>query len=257
MSTSSYGGRYVSRGPMGISMTMPPGVKWLIVVNVALWFVYHLAVRFGAGAIFEPFWLDYRWIVSLFAVWQLFTYMFLHDPTGVGHILFNMLFLWMFGKDIEPVWGTRRFLQYYFVCGVGAGICALLMSAVFGPDAGGRTIGASGAIFGLLLAFGVLFPDATILFAFIFPMKAKYAVAIYAAIAFFMTTLPSGSGVSHVAHFGGMLWGYLYLKTNLSKLDFLRSAEDWYRNWKLQRARKKFQVYMRKHNDNPSDRYRH
>ncbi|MEZ5398269.1 MAG: rhomboid family intramembrane serine protease [Bryobacteraceae bacterium] len=234
---------------------MPPGVKWLIVVNVALFIAYHLAMRAGYASIFNPFRLSLRWVTDIFAVWQIFTYMFLHDPYGPMHILFNMLFLWMFGKDIEPVWGTRRFLQYYFVCGMGAGICALLMSATFGTG-NETTIGASGAIFGLLLAFGVLYPDATILFFLIFPMKAKYAVMLYAALAFFMTANPDASGVSNIAHLGGMIWGYIYLKTNLFKHDYLAMGSDWHKQWKLQRARKKFQVYMRKQ-DEREGRFRH
>ena len=110
------------------------------------------------GDLFHWFGLVPQAVVEVFAVWQLVTYMFLHDPRGFGHILFNMLTLWMFGKDLEATWGTRRFLKFYFVCGVGAGICVVIGNSLFGTMAT-RTIGASGAIFGLLLAFGMLFPD--------------------------------------------------------------------------------------------------
>lgn len=239
-----------------MSPNMPPGVKWLLIVNTALFVVYFFGIRAGYGAVFDPFWLSLRWVLDLFAVWQLFSYMFLHDPGGFSHILWNMLALWMFGKDLEAIWGTRRFLQYYFICGVGAGLCCLAASALFGNGLE-RTIGASGAIYGLLLAFGVLFPDATILFSFLFPIKAKYFVMIIGAITFMMTLGSTGSGVSHVAHLGGMIWGYLYLKTNLGKMDLFGGAQEWYRRWKLQRARRKFQVYMRKHGDRDNDRFRH
>src|SRR5207244_9281421 len=113
---------------------------------------------------------------------QLFTYMFLHDPGGFGHILFNMLALWMFGADLERHWGTRKFLKFYFLCGIGAGLCVVVGNYLFGNPLT-RTIGASGAIYGLLMAFGVLWPDRTVLFSFLFPIKAKYFVMIIGGIA--------------------------------------------------------------------------
>jgi membrane associated rhomboid family serine protease len=240
------GGRYVLQSYPRSSSMLPPGVKWLLIINTVLFVVYFFAIRAGYGAFFAPFWLSLRWVVDIFAVWQLVTYMFLHDPGGFQHILFNMLALWMFGKDLEATWGTRKFLQYYFICGIGAGICALLMSAIFGTGAE-RTIGASGAIYGLLLAFGMLFPDATVLFSFLFPIKAKYFVMIIGAISFMLTFGSTGDGVSHVAHLGGMIWGYLYLKTGLFRSDLFLPVERSYHQWKHQRSRRKFQVYMRKH----------
>ncbi len=100
---------------------------------------------------------------------------------GITHLLFNMLTLWMFGVQLERDWGTRRFLKYYFLCGMGAGLCDVALNAALG-NWGTRTIGASGAIFGLLLAFGVLYPNQTVLMNFLFPIKAKYLVMIYGAI---------------------------------------------------------------------------
>jgi membrane associated rhomboid family serine protease len=237
---------------------IPPGVKWLLIVNVALFVVHFLAVRFGYGALFNPFKLSWPWVSELFAVWQLVTYLFLHDPYGFGHILFNMLALFMFGPILEETWGTRRFLHYYFICGVGAGICSLLMSAAFNET--GFTIGASGAIYGLLLAFGVLFPDQLIWFFFLFPLKAKYFVMIVGAIAFLSTFGATGGNVSHVAHLGGMLWGYLYLKTGVlekASLTLTAGLLRRYQDWKLARARRKFQVYMRKHKGSDRDRMVH
>ena len=145
-----------------------------------------------------------------FAIWQLVTYMFLHDR-GFGHILFNMLTLWMFGMDLERDWGTKHFLKYYFLCGIGAGICDVLVNAALG-NLDTRTIGASGAIYGLLLAFGLLYPDRMVLMSFLFPIKAKYFVMIMGAIAFLSSIGSSGSRVSNVAHLGGMLFGYAYLR---------------------------------------------
>jgi membrane associated rhomboid family serine protease len=177
-------------------------------------------------------------------VWQLFTYMFLHG--GIGHLLFNMLSLWMFGITLEQTWGTRNFLKYYFLCGVGAGICDTLVNVILGNHT--STIGASGAIYGLLLAFGVLFPDVKVLMNFLFPIKAKYLVMIYGAVAL-ISALGSNSGVSNIAHLGGMLFGWVYLKAPMPRSFRFLHAPDfggWYRQWRMQRAKKKFQVYMRK-----------
>ncbi|MBM3810235.1 MAG: rhomboid family intramembrane serine protease [Acidimicrobiia bacterium] len=239
-----YGGRYVISG-YGRSSMFPYGIKWLLIVNIALFVAYFFAVRTGLGSLFHYFGLIPQAVVSLLAVWQLVTYLFLHDPWDFWHILINMAMLWMFGKDLESTWGTKRFLQYYFVCGIGAAICVVLMNLVFG-DMSSRTIGASGAIFGVMLAFGMMFPDTTVLFSLIIPMKAKYFVMIMGAIAFLSTLGSSGGGVSHIAHLGGMIFGYLYLKSKYVKLDIFGSLERQYKDWKVQRAKKKFQVYLKK-----------
>jgi membrane associated rhomboid family serine protease len=172
--------------------------------------------------------------------------MFLHG--GLMHLLFNMLTLWFFGTQLERDWGTRRFLKYYFYCGMAAGVCVLAVNAATG-DWITPTIGSSGAIFGILVGFGVLYPNQTVLMNFLFPIKAKYLVMIYAAIELLMTLGPN-TGVSTVAHLGGMAFGYVYLKGRLPKVKL----PDWhaaYRQWKLQRAKKKFQVYMKKHGNGP------
>ncbi|MDQ6676646.1 MAG: rhomboid family intramembrane serine protease [Acidobacteriota bacterium] len=239
--------RYDTRPrPKGFSFarSLPAGVKWLLIVNIALFILYYFGARSNASQYFLLFALVPNAVIHHLAIWQLFTYMFLHDPGGFGHILFNMLTLWMFGTDLERQWGTKRFLSFYFVCGVGAGICVVLINLLFGSmDA--RVIGASGAIYGLLMAFGLLYPDRTLLFSFLFPIKAKYFVMILGAIAF-LSSFNVNGGLSNVAHLGGMLFGYAYLKMQFQapNLDFIGKS---YRDWKLQRAKKKFQVYMRKH----------
>jgi len=225
---------------------VPPGVKWLLITNIVLFVLYFLAVRAGLGELFAPFGLVPRMVLSGYGIYQLVTYMFLHSPWGFGHILFNMLALWMFGCDLERTWGTRRFLHYYFLCGIGAGLCAVAGNWLYGTlDT--RTIGASGAIYGVLLAFGMLFPDATVLFSFLIPIKAKYFVMIIGAIAFLSSLGATGSGVSHVAHLGGMVFGYLYLKSRYQQVDLLGAARRWYHQWKMRRARRRFEVYLRKH----------
>lgn len=244
-----YSTRDYTRGFSSNSL-LPPGVRWLLISNTALWLVYFFASLYGHGGLFRPFELVPHDVAGNLFVWQLVTYMFLHSVVGFGHILFNMLTLWMFGKDLESVWGTRRFLKFYFVCGIGAGICVVIANFLFGNPYT-RTIGASGAIFGLLMAFGMTYPNTTVLFSFLFPIKAKYFVMIIGAIAF-LSSFGANNGVSNVAHLGGMLFGYAYLKYESlaggrrGGFDPLTSLQMWYKQWKIERARRKFQVYMRK-----------
>ena len=241
-------GSYARRGYVAHNPNLPPAVKWLLIANTAVFVVYFFAFQTAYGRWFYPFGLSPRWIVEGFAIWQFVTYLFLHSPTGFTHILFNMLSLWMFGKDLENVWGTRRFLQYYFFCGIGAGVMAVVLNLAFGQR-DSWTIGASGAIYGLLLAFGMLFPDVQVLFSFLFPIKAKYFVMIIGAITFMSTFQQTGDSVSHVAHLGGMVFGFLYIRGGMGKFDFLgwvKPLEGKYRQWKHERAKRKFQVYMRK-----------
>jgi membrane associated rhomboid family serine protease len=154
----------------------PQGVKWLLISNTAVFVLGYLLGQAGFPGIFNRwFALVPREVVFHFAIWQLATYLFLHG--GVGHLLFNMLALWMFGVTLERDWGTRKFLKYYFLCGIGAGLCDVTVNALLG-NWYTSTIGASGAIYGVLLAFGVLYPEAIILFMFIFPIQAKYFVMI-------------------------------------------------------------------------------
>ncbi len=235
--------RYPSSS-FGIGSYFPRGVKWLLIVNFAIFiFLFFFGIMAPAATRELLELLGLR--ASLFfrgAIWQPFTYMFLHDPGGFGHILFNMLTLWMFGADLERDWGTRRFLKYYAVCGVGAGLCDVAVSLALGTGAI-PTIGASGAIYGVLLAFGLLYPTRTVYFSFLFPIQAKYFVLIMGMIAF-MLSFNRASAVSNVAHLGGMLFGFLYLRTQLRRSDWHLLA--WYHQWRRRRLQQKFQVYMRK-----------
>jgi membrane associated rhomboid family serine protease len=220
----------------------PTGVKWLLISNIAIFVLQYLGASVGLGPQFRLLYLAPEAVVKHLAVYQLFTYLFLHG--GFWHLIVNMFTLWMFGATLERDWGTRRFLKYYFLCGVGAGICDVAVNAAIG-NWGTNTIGASGAIYGLLLAYGVMYPDQIVLFSFLFPIKAKYFVMIYGAIAL-LSSLNVNSGVSDIAHLGGMIFGLFYLKARMPGLN-LEGARRWYRTWKMQRAKKKFQVYMRKH----------
>ena len=244
---------YSSRG-FFFDRSFPNGVKWLLISNVAVFLVYFFLVDQVPG-LFFPLQLIPHMVVRG-AFWQPFTYLFLHDPHGLFHILFNMLALWMFGTPVEQTWGTRRFLQYYFLCGVGAGACVVVVNLLIG-NGYQPTIGASGAIYGLLLAYGMLFPEQEILFMFLFPMKAKYLVVLYGAIAF-LGSFQTGGTVSNLAHLGGMIFGFVYIKSQFSRRRRVTVAAGsgfnlsraW-KDYKMQRAKKKFQVYMKKHGNGP------
>ncbi len=247
-----------SYAPRGFSSgSLPPGVKWLLIVNTALFVLYFIASQLGAGPAFSWLSLVPRRAVEGLEIWRVFTYLFLHDPFGFWHILLNMLTLYMFGADLERQWGTERFLRYYFLCGVGAGLCVIVATYLFG-NPNQATIGASGAIYGLLLAFGMMYPDRPILFSFLFPIPAKYFVMILGGIAFLSTFGAAGSGVSHVAHLGGMLFGFGYFRSGAARRSvgpqrrgpgLIAQFDQWYKEWKLRRAKRKFEVYLRKHRD--------
>ncbi len=146
--------------------------------------------------------------VGSFWPWQLVSYGFLHG--GFGHILFNMLALWLFGVAIERTWGSRRFAFYYFFCLIGAGLIQLAVITLIDPTPY-PTIGASGAVFGILLAFGMMFPESEIYLYFLFPIKAKYFVLLYGAFELYSGFARPGSNVAHFAHLGGMLFGLILI----------------------------------------------
>ncbi len=194
-----YGYRTFSFGPGGISKA----VKYLLYVNAGVFF---LELLWGAELI-HIFGLT-PVLVKKGYIWQIFTYMFLHG--GFFHILFNMFALWMFGCEIERAWGTKEFVKYYFITGVGAGILTFLLSF----NSVIPTIGASGAIFGILVAFAMMFPDRPIYLYFLFPIKAKYLVAFFAVIELFASFRHTSDGIGHFAHLGGMVIGYVYIKSD-------------------------------------------
>jgi membrane associated rhomboid family serine protease len=222
----------------------PKGVKWLLISNVVIFILNFFADRAGVSGPLIFLKLIPTFVVKDFFVWQLVTYAFLHG--GFGHIIWNMLALWMFGADIERIWGTRRFVQFYFFCAVGAGICVVIANYILPwGDPNSKTIGSSGAIFGILLVYAMMFPDREILFGFLIPIKVKYFVMIIGAVAF-LSSFGENTGVSNFAHLGGLLFGYLFLKTPNMQFDPVAPMRRQYRDWKLQRAKKKFQVYLRK-----------
>jgi membrane associated rhomboid family serine protease len=226
-------------GPGGIT----PVVKALIIANVAVF----LAESLVGAEFFLPLALTPRDVVQRGELWQLVTYLFLHQ--GVFHILFNMLSLWMFGTDLERQWGSSFFARYYAVTGIGAGLTTVAVALLPYPFAlpmyASNTVGASGAIFGLLLAYGLTFPDRPIYMYFLFQIPAKYFVIIVGAVALYSSLSSPGSNVAHFAHLGGIVVGYIYLKAG-RRVRFHPIAEMKYRytKWKIGRLRKKFDVHQ-------------
>jgi rhomboid family protein len=224
---------------------LTPMVKKLIIITSAVFLLTYVPLQIFHseffGGIFEWFGLQPVLVVHRLFIWQLATYLFLHG--GWFHIIFNMFALWMFGADLEHAWGGRKFLFFYFLTGVGAGILDVALNTIFPPAIPTLTIGCSGAVYGLLLAYGMLFPDRLIYLYMIIPIKAKWFVAIMGAIEFVSSFGNPGSGISHFAHLGGMLFAYLYLRG--WSLPYRWQLQ--YHDWRRAQLRKKFEVYMHDH----------
>jgi membrane associated rhomboid family serine protease len=196
---------YSNRRPVDNSM-IPNVIFALLIANglafaLQQWNPRFLIINFALWPVGEP--------QSPFAPWQLLTYGFLHG--NFNHILFNMFGLWMFGRDLERLMGPQRFLTYYIVCVVGAGIVQLIVASVQGGVY--PTLGASGGVFGILLAYGMTYPNRTVMLMFPpIPMKAKYFVLLYGLLELYLGISGSSPGVANFAHLGGMLFGFILLR---------------------------------------------
>ena len=231
---------------------LPTIVKHLLIINVLMFLAYITLIRFN---------IDLNDILGLhffkasdFRIYQLVTYMFMHG--NFGHLFFNMFALWMFGNTLENIWGSKRLLLFYMVCGIGAGLCQELVQYIQYATSlaqyetvnmSGRiismdsylnmmtTVGASGAIYGLLLAFGMMFPDSRIYLYFLFPIKAKWFVIGYAVLELILG-FQGVDNVAHFAHLGGMLFGLLlilYWRKNPAGPDKnFRKLKDIFQSWK-------------------------
>ena len=246
--------------PTGFKV-LPTVVKNLLIINVLM---------FVAAFTFERFNIDLSNILGLhffkasdFRIYQFVTYMFMH--ANFGHLFFNMFALWMFGNTLENIWGSKRFLLFYMVCGIGAGLCQELvqyieyanhLSNYASVNTGSQivpmstylnmmnTVGASGAIYGLLLAFGMMFPNSRIYLYFLFPIKAKWFVVGYAVLELIMG-IGGADNVAHFAHLGGMLFGLILIlywkKHGINGPDFdLKKLKGWFARFK---DRKKYTRY--------------
>jgi membrane associated rhomboid family serine protease len=223
------------RPEIGLGGHITPGIKALILVNVGV-FILQVVARFtGEPGIELIFGLTPSSLFRHLWIWQVFTYMFLHSTNWLGHLLLNMLMLWMFGCEVERVWGTRTFVRYYLLCGTGAGVMTTFFNGFFFPNS--TTIGASGAVFGVMLAYGMLYPNRQILFWFIFPMRAITFVLLCVGIEMF-SLLSLQDGVAHFAHLGGMLFGYFYMKRAWRIREFVEEIR-----WKIRRRR--FKILQR------------
>lgn len=233
-----------------------PVIKQLFFLNTAIFLAQTM------GRIFYP--QSWGWIIHNLGLvpydvvfrgklWQPLTYMFLHGD--LWHLLINMLMLWMFGCDLERAWGRVRFYRYYLITGVGAAVCIVLIK--FAASIGGiarsdiPTVGASGAIFGILIAAAILFPDKQVwLFPLPVTLPMRAFVFIMGLIAFFGTLGSGGDGISHIAHLGGMLVGYLYLRRG----SYFYRVRNTYSDWQRRRLMRRFEVYKRRHQDQPPSR---
>ena len=195
-------------------------VKIIVIANVAVWLSLVVILQgmiLNDNTVFQTLGLVPGSVLHNFFLWQPFTYMFLHSE-NIFHILFNMLVVWMFGSELEGKWGAKFFLTYYLVCGIGAAliytVCMIAYSLISGDVLSLATpvVGASGAVFGLILAYGIVFGERVVHFMMIFPMKAKYFAAILGVVEFFtMINSSSDSKVSNLAHLGGLVAGFIFL----------------------------------------------
>jgi len=225
--------RYEHGGPnqyrVSFGGPITTAVKAIIIINVAV-FVMELIVAATGGedgllTLFEWFALTPSLVFTKLHIWQLVTYMFLHSPQGIWHILFNMLILWMLGSDVERTWGATRFARYYLITGIGGGLAHCLF---WQP----MTIGASGAVFGIIIAFAMLFPRRTVYFMGLFPLTARQLALLLTAIELLSLGAFTADGVARLAHLGGALTGFLLIR------GFWDPRQVWYDlKWRLRRRR--------------------
>jgi membrane associated rhomboid family serine protease len=219
---------YSRGGALGGALT--EGVKYLLIWNVIFFLVQRFVWGGGIAALQHTYIVTIRYRGDLMRVpysvgrleellgivpalvwqkgflWQVVTYMFLHG--GFFHILLNMFALWMFGSDLERVWGTRRFIIYYFFTGIGAGLMTVLLT----PHGSVPTIGASGAVYGILLAYALLFPERRVLLYFLIPIPVRIFVLMFGGIELLNAITQPGDSIAHVAHLGGLAFGWIFMR---------------------------------------------
>jgi membrane associated rhomboid family serine protease len=250
-----------------MTLSFPPftrAIKTLIAINAGVYFLGLILVAIGQGnlanTILTPFVLRAHDVVHGH-IYQLLTYGFLH--AGFFHLFFNMLMLWMFGSMLETTWGSRRFMEFFLFGVLGAGLGTVALAYTLGSiihlAPGTPTVGASGGIYAIFMAAAMLFGDQEVyMFPFPFAIRLKYLVGILAFVAL-AGALGDSGGTANAAHLSGLLFGYLYVKfvpargLLFSASEFSYGLTNRYYRWKRRRAGKKFQVYMKKHNQDPSD----
>lgn len=242
-----------------MTLSLPPftkAVTWLIGINTGVFLLMGVLswVRIPIGPYIKVYCeLVPTDVVQHGRLWQLVTYGFLHE--GFGHWFWNMIGVWMFGSAIENAWGTRRFLELYFIGVIGAAITTIALSFAHilgNPET--ATVGASGGIYAILIAFGILFAENEILMIpFPFRIKAKYFVGILIVVTLVLA-ISGGGNVAYVAHLGGLLFGWLYVRrgpkpalVNVGLSERYYGLRNSYYRWRRRRAARKFEVYMREH----------
>jgi membrane associated rhomboid family serine protease len=194
---------------------MTPVVKNLLIANGAIFIIQLIVELISPGFIVNNFAVSYTGVFHEFKLWQVFTYMFIHG--GIFHIFFNLLMLWMFGGELEQLWGSRLFIKYYFICGIGAAFFIILLSFISYSRYSqvNATLGASGAIYGILIAYAMTWPNRQVLLFFVIPVKIKYLMVFVIFVSLALTLQSAGgrteSMVSHVGHLGGLITGLLFI----------------------------------------------
>jgi membrane associated rhomboid family serine protease len=200
----------------------PPVIKTLLITNAVVFFMMFLlgSFRIGNVPLYNVFvyYLGLMPIGNGFLPWQLVTYLFLHG--GLLHLFFNMFALWMFGMELENQWGSKKFLWFYLICGIGAGLTNLFIAPIFTTV--GPTVGASGSVYGVLLAFAMMYPDRPIFLYFLFPIKAKYFITFFILLELMNGVTGTQSGVAHFAHLGGAFVAFLYLMADWDRIPVRR-----------------------------------
>ena len=211
----SHNDRYYRPSLFGGFSFFPPVIKYLMIINGVVYLLqiflgqFYFTDDFDRKRTLETFMIKYFALMPIgegFKLWQMITFQFMHG--NFSHILFNMLYMWMFGTELENLWGSRKFLIYYLTCGIGAGLTQLFLSPIF-EGAVGPTVGASGGIYGLLMAYAVLFPRRPIYLYFFIPIPAMYLIGFLILIELF--SVGDLSLTAHLAHIGGAFIGLIYI----------------------------------------------
>ncbi len=228
---------------------LTPVVKKLMIINGVIFLCQQLIGIFYPGYTEHLFGLNHVGFIQEFKLWQIATYMFLHG--GWFHIIFNLLGLWMFAGELEQNWGSALFLRYYLITGIGAGFFIALMNYITYTQNGINpvTIGASGAIYGILLAYGVTWPNRKVLLYFIVPIKIKYLVLLFGMIEFLgmlSTATGTGGNVSHIGHLGGLVTGLLYFFLRIRRIKKGDTAEKTNNENFVSRILKKLRIKRKK-----------
>jgi len=225
---------------------MTPGVKWLMIINGAVFLIQQIAGLIIPNGMEYIFGVSHDGFINNFMIWQPFTYMFLHG--GWMHIFFNLLGIWMFAGELELVWGRIKFIRYYMLSGLGAGLFIALMNYIAFINYGSSavTIGASGALYAVLLAYAILWPDREVMLYFLFPVKIKYLVLGFGLMEFFGTlssTAGTGGNISHIGHLGGIISGFILIRLMRSSKSLNKNRVSFFEKFrKRNRLTKKKKV---------------